>query len=75
LGAIALVLLVGVNMETDSNQKIRASLVLQQSQTDAKKYFARVSFQRIVWGSRGTVKKVETIKDEEIYKDFFQKIG
>ncbi len=69
--AVAIVLLFGVNMDTDKEQKIRASLVVTKSRVQDNTYNARVSFQRIIWGASGKIKKVETIRDKEIYEIFF----
>ncbi len=74
-GAIFVAALGGGAMEIDSKQKIRASLVTQKSQVKKDYYSVRVSFQRVVWGTQGHVTKVETIKDPEIYKNFFDQLS
>jgi len=75
VGAVLIAALGGGAMEIDNNQKIRASLVVNKSQVKKNYYSVRVSFQRIVWGTQGNVTKVETIKEPEIYKNFFDQLS
>jgi len=75
IGAIFVAALGGGAMEIDNKQKIRASLVTQKSQVKKNSYSVRVSFQRVVWGTQGHVTKVETIRDPEIYKNFFDQLS
>ena len=58
----------------DKNQKIKASLVTNLS-LDGSKVVVRVTFQRIVWNRQGSVSRVETIKDVELYQGFFEKLS
>lgn len=71
VGAVVFALLFGVSVDTDNEQKIRVSLVVSRSKAQSNTYNARVSFQRIIWGTSGRVTKVETIRDKEIYENFF----
>jgi hypothetical protein len=72
--AIAIALLTGKNMPIDKIQKIRASLITRPSET-SKGHLLRVTFQRIVWDTQGSVSKIEPINDALIYQEFFEKLS
>ena len=38
-------------------------------------YIVRMTMQRVVWNTRGQVTKLETIKSDEVYRDFFEKLS
>lgn len=58
----------------DKEQKVRACIIVKLS-NDNKKIIVRVTFQRIVWNQAGLVSRFETIKDEEMYQTFFDKLS
>jgi hypothetical protein len=78
-GAIALAFL-GVQTPIDKEQLIRASVVthpIQIDETDKSRSqtAVRVTFQRIIWSTQGRVTRREGIVEEQIYKEFFDKIS
>ncbi|CAM2833789.1 hypothetical protein [Helicobacter burdigaliensis] len=58
----------------DYTQDIRATIVVNQSETN-KKVYVRLTLQRVVWNMQGYTTKVETIKDPEIYQEFYNKLS
>jgi hypothetical protein len=76
VGAVFVALLGGGNMAIDKNQKLKISLVVSPSLvTDEKKHFVRVTFQRIVWNTRGQISKIEGLEDPEAYQEFFDRLS
>lgn len=71
-GAVMMAVLFGVAMPIDQNQKIRASLVTRPT---SKKTNLRVTFQRVVWNTQGQISRTESIEDEKIYQEFFEKLS
>ena len=67
--------LVGVNTNTplDSTQNLRVSMVMREN--SSKDSIVRVTFQRVVITDQGTISRAEQIKDEEIYKEFFERLA
>ena len=57
----------------DKEQKIRASIIIQPSQ-DGSNMVVRTTFQRMVWNMKGNISRVETLKDQELYTGFFEKL-
>ena len=72
---IALALLGGQPPPIDKTQKIRVSFVTIPSGIDSGSYFARITFQRIVWNTQGQISRVETISDPKLYQDFFARLS
>ncbi len=72
-GAIIVGILFGVVPPTDKEQKIRASLVSKP--IDDKNTSVRITFQRIVWNNQGLVSRTESVEEEAIYKEFFEKFS
>ncbi len=72
-GAVLIAALSGVSVPIDKNQKIRASLITYP--TGKKTTKLRVTFQRIVWNTRGQVSKIQSIEDPHIYQEFFDKLS
>ncbi len=72
--ALFVALLVGGEMPVDKNQKLRASVVTFPT-TKGQAINVRVTFQRLVWNTRGQVSKSEGLSDPEFYKEFFEKLS
>lgn len=76
-GQVALAILAalgGTDTAIDTTQKIRVTFVTLPSAN--KKYFlARITFQRIVWNSRGQITHAETLTDKNLYQGFFNKLS
>jgi len=75
-GAVLLDILCGSHNTAycDKSQVVKASVVVKPS-LDGKKMVVRVTFQRIVWNMSNQVSRVETIKDPEIYKKFYDSLS
>lgn len=73
--AVLVALLGGGSMPIDAEQKVRVSFITLPSKLDRNGYLARITFQRIIWNTQGNVSKVETLKDEELYVGFFDKLS
>ncbi len=75
--AQVLLFLVGVEIEVDDKQKIRASLVTRPAVKDADpdSHYVRVTFQRIVWNTGDEITKIEGLADAELYQGFFEKLS
>ena len=70
----------GVTSSIDKTQKIRVSLVVRPSKNDvraadAKDFYVRVTFQRIVRNTAGAVTRIESIEEAEIYQEFFARLS
>lgn len=74
-GAVLLAVLGGGNMSIDSQQQIKVSFVTLPSKNNKNGYLARATFQRIVINTQGQETKVETMKTEELYNEFFAKLS
>lgn len=72
---VALGLLTGTPVAWDEKQKITLCLVIRQSLDDPKASVARITMQRIIWNSQGTIARVESIKAPELYQAFFDKLS
>lgn len=72
-GAIFMAVMFGANMPVDQNQKIRASLITRP--VGKNKVNLRITLQRVVWNTQGQISKTESVKDPEIYRDFFTKLS
>ncbi|WP_287372809.1 hypothetical protein [Prosthecochloris sp.] len=73
--AVFIALLGGGATATDKDQTIRASVVTRPFGEDAEYIAVRVTFQRMVWNTRGQVTTAECVDDEEIYQGFFDKLS
>jgi hypothetical protein len=60
--------------ECEKNQKIRACLITKPS-GDGSKILVRVSFQQMVWNMRGDMTRIVTLKDPQLYQDFFERLS
>ncbi len=74
VGSVILSMLLGDPVGYDKSQNIRCSLITSPSRLQRGGYYARIVFQRIVTDSEGH-QRVETIKDPDIYADFFEKLA
>jgi hypothetical protein len=74
-GAVLLAVLGGGNMSIDSEQQIKVSFVTIPSKLNNTGYLARATFQRIVTNTQGQVTKAETMDNEELYTEFFNKLS
>lgn len=74
-GAVLLAVLVGANMSIDSQQQIKVSFVTLPSKNNKNGYLARATFQRIVTNTQGQVTKAETMDNDELYTEFFNKLS
>jgi hypothetical protein len=72
---VALGLLTGAMAPYDQKQKINLCLVITPSLDDPKASVARITMQRIVWNSQGTISHFESIKAPELYQAFFDKLS
>jgi hypothetical protein len=72
---VALGILTGTMAPYDQKQKINLCLVITPSLEDAKASVARITMQRMVWNSQGTLSRVESIKAPELYQAFFDKLS
>jgi hypothetical protein len=72
---VALGLLTGTPVAYDEKQKITLCLVIRQSLDDPNASVARITMQRIIWNSQGTLSRVESIKAQELYQAFFDKLS
>lgn len=59
----------------DTEEKIRVSFITRPSQQRAGNLLTRITFQRIVKASNGQISRMETIRDPELYQDFFFKLS
>lgn len=73
VGIILLAAFAGTQAVYDTNQKIYVTLVSTKSHHN-KGYNIRVEFARIIWNNMNQA-RIEKIQDEEIYKDFFDKLS
>lgn len=82
VGAVLLAILGGGQAVLDQDQKIVVSLVVRplqstadrQSTVTSSSHFVRITFQRVVRRSDGS-SFAETLKDEELYSGFFEKLS
>lgn len=73
--ALAIAAMGGGNAPIDKEQKIKVSIVTFPS-GEAKGFTSvRVTFQRIVWNTRGQVSRLEKLHEPEMYQEFFDKLS
>jgi len=73
--SVLIALLGGGVTSVDKEQKMRASVVTRPTGEQGNYIAVRVTFQRIVWNTRGRVTKSESIIDPAIYQEFFDKLS
>ena len=59
----------------ERNQKIRISLSTRPSAERVRDTYPKFSFQRVIWNNRNQLSRVETIADENVYREFFEKLA
>lgn len=74
-GAVFLALFGGGDVAIDSHQTIEVSFVTTPSKNKGEGFLARVSFQRVVINTHGMVSRAETLNNEELYTEFFEKLS
>jgi hypothetical protein len=80
-GSILVALLTGVATPVDDTQLIRVSLVSNPVHVDETspdmphRTAVRVTFQRIVTNTQGQVSRLEGIMEDQIYREFFEKLA
>lgn len=77
IGYFLLSLLSGVNAmgAADHTQTIRATVVTTPKDNIKKETAVRLTVMRVMYNSQCQVTRIETIKEEEIYKQFFDKVS
>lgn len=73
--AIVLAALTGVLAPVDKEQKMRACLITKPVGEKGEYIAVRVTFQRIVWNTQNVVSVSESIKDDAVYQEFFEKLS
>lgn len=73
--AVFVALLGGGSTPIDKEQKIKVSFVTVPSKMEKGSYQARITFQRVIWNTQNAISRAETIKDVEIYQEFFSKLS
>ncbi len=73
VGAVVMAAMFGVATPIDEKQKIRVSLVTKSAGKKATSL--RVTFQRVVWNTKGEISKTEGLNDPKMYQDFFDKLS
>ena len=61
-------------MQADATQFVRASVITKLS-IEGNNTVVRVTFQRIVYNRYGEINRLETIREEEIYQTFYEKLS
>lgn len=72
IGSVLMAALLGAEVPYDSEQKIRASIVTRPVD---KQINVRITFQRLVWNNKRILWKVESLEDEKLYQEFFEKLS
>lgn len=72
VGMILLAAFAGTQPVYDVSQKIYVTLVSTKNHNNG--YNVRIEFARVIWNNMNQA-RIEKIQDEEIYKDFFDKLS
>lgn len=72
VGVILLAAFAGTQPVYDVSQKIYVTLVSTKNHNNG--YNVRIEFARVIWNNMNQA-RIEKIQDEEIYKDFFDKLS
>lgn len=65
---------ISASRQSDNIQEIKASVIISTNEKN-KITFVRLTAQRIVKNQEGAVNEVETIKDKEMYQQFYEKLS
>lgn len=72
--AIFAALFGGGNAPIDDKQQFTTTLVVLP-RGNSNVFTVRMTMQRVVWNTQGNVSKLETIKSNDVYKIFFEKLS
>ena len=75
VAAILIAALGGGSTPVDKEQKMKVCIVTRPTGDQADYIAVRVTFQRVVWNTRGQVTRSESIIDSAIYQEFFGKLS
>lgn len=64
--------LTGAQVPIDDREKVRVSLVTRPA---GSRVIVRVTFQRLVWNDQEQLWKIESLHDEPLYREFFEKLS
>jgi len=67
--------LTGQATPVDDEQKMKVSIVTNYMSDDKERIKVRVTFQRLVWNTRGKITKREFLSKPEIYQEFYSKLS
>jgi hypothetical protein len=73
VAAVALGAMLGMYVPTDKEQEFRASVTTRP--VDDRHIVVRVTFQRIVWNATDDITKRESLKEPEMYREFFDRLS
>ncbi|MBX1886784.1 hypothetical protein [Campylobacter peloridis] len=65
---------IAASRQSDHIQEIKASVVVSSNKNN-KTTFVRLTMQRVIKNQEGAINEVETIKDKEIYQQFYEKLS
>lgn len=65
---------ISASRQSDNIQEIKVSVIISTNEKN-KITFVRLTAQRIMKNQEGAVNEVETIKDKEIYQQFYEKLS
>jgi len=72
---VLLAALGGGSAPIDKDQKIRVTLVINNSLEVKGASVVRVTMNRIIWNTQGQITKAETLNEPELYQAFFDKLS
>lgn len=75
VGYVILAALTGVYLPHDTEQTIRVSVVVRPVHARPGSSTVRATFQRVVRTEQNLESRRETLKDPELYQDFFQQLS
>jgi len=73
IASMVMAALTGADVPYECRQRLRASVVVHPVGT--RSTAVRVTFQRIVWDTRGTVTRRQQLDDAAYYEEFFAKLS
>jgi hypothetical protein len=78
-GQLAAMILVaalgGGSKPIDDNQKVRVSLVINESLENKGSSVVRITINRFIWNTKGQITRAETLKEPALYQAFFAKLS